>query len=219
MCGIAGSRSRESGFDLYQQNLTRGYYSSSVVCLHNKGYLVIKTEGALKLEEVPQGADYYLFHSRGPTVETTKFDWDDNHPFSYGRFLVAHNGIIENANTLYGGDIGVDSRVIPWLIDKEYRAQSTKNVDVAIRDALSKLQGTFGLWVYDTTTREIRIVRSDITLFQYGTEFSSSNAGYLDEVKQNQIFKFAPKANLMTPSDEITLTKKPKYFIAGAPKS
>jgi len=212
MCGIAGSRSRESGFDLYQQNLFRGYYSSSVLALFKDGYALKKVAGALSLEDAPIGANYYLFHSRGPTVETNKFEWDDNHPFISGRFIVAHNGIIENANTLYGSDIGVDSRVIPWLIDTEYRR--IKNVDEAVLSALNKLQGTFGLWIYDTNEQIVRIVRSDITLFNYGTEFTSSNSGYLAPLKCNTIYKFGLGDNTMTESSQLTLTKKPKYFIA-----
>lgn len=217
MCGIAGSKSRESGFDLYQQNLLRGCYSSSVVAIHKWGHLILKKEGQFSLDEIPPGALYYLFHSRGPTVETTNFDWNDNHPFVYGRFIVAHNGIIENANKLYGGDVGVDSRVIPWLIDQRF--QHDKDPDVAIHNALNELQGTFGLWVYDTTTQRIYIVRSDITLFKYGTEFTSSNSGYLNEVVQNTMIHFDVGNNDMAVGKTLTLSKKPKYFIASSPKT
>lgn len=212
MCGIVGSKSRESGFDLYQQNLTRGFYSSSVMGIYPGGFLVTKKEGSLTEKDVPTGADYYLFHSRGPTVETNSFDWDDNHPFQYGRFIVAHNGIIENANSLYGGDIGVDSRVIPYIIDQEYR--NIKNANQSILNSVNKLQGTFGLWIFDTTSKQIRIVRHDTTLFYYGTEFSSSNPGYMKEVPQDKIFKFDIRSNTITDGEDIKLTKKPKYFIS-----
>lgn len=225
MCGIAGSPFSESGFGLYEENLKRGYYSSSVVCIKPKGFEVVKKLGALHREDVPHGGSYYLFHSRGPTVETTEFNWDDNHPFSFGRFLVAHNGIIENANVLYGGDIGVDSRVIPWLIDRELRKIDTHGktqneiADIAIKTALSRLQGTFGLWVFDTTTQIIHIIRSDITLFKDGIEFTSTGSqDRFTVVPQNRIFKLGINSSCMSLGDDIQLTKKPKYFIANPSK-
>lgn len=218
MCGIAGSKSRESGFDLYQQNLARGYYSSSVTVIgqNGKGVLTIKKEGALELNEIPKGGDYYLFHSRGPTVETNHFEWDDNHPFTYGRFSVAHNGIIENADELYkqynpGGTLGVDSRIIPYLLDHEYRMHN--DVDLAVKKTLEKLKGTFGLWIYDNSSSIIRIIRHDITLFTYGTEFTSSNGGYLKPVDQDNIFQFDIMDDAMSNPVKINLSTKPKYFI------
>lgn len=216
MCGIAGSKSRESGYDLYLQNLTRGYYSSSVTTIYDKrgGISTFKKEGKLELEDIPLGADYYLFHSRGPTVETGKFDWDDNHPFTYGRFSVAHNGIIENAYDLFCGEPGVDSRVIPVLIEEFYRGRK-KNSQDAIRYALGKLKGTFGLWILDHGSSEIRIVRHDITLFNYGTEFSSSNPGYMKEVPRDVILKFRINSNIMEEEGSFVYAGKPKYFIPG----
>ena len=99
MCGISGSKSRESGFYLYQQNLSRGCYSSSITCIYPNGHFIFKKLGPLNLDDVPLNAGYYLFHSRGPTVETTSFNWDDNHPFCYGRFIVSHNGGYPSLNS------------------------------------------------------------------------------------------------------------------------
>jgi len=224
MCGIAGSFDPYSGYGLYKQNLSRGYYSSSVVLIHSKGYSILKTEGAFKYEDIPHGADYYLFHSRGPTVETNSFDWDDNHPFSYGRFLVAHNGIIENAETIYDGcKLGVDSRVIPWLADKTLRDDDCTS-DGAIHSSLNQLQGTFGLYIFDTSSKDISIVRSDIALCYnaswQGIEFSSSNPGTFQDLPLNRIFKFNPQEHnpILVEGGLLKLTKKPKYFIAGSPK-
>lgn len=211
MCGIVGSSSRESGFDLYLQNLTRGYYSSSVTVVYEHGHVIIKKSGDITLNDIPLNGKYYLFHSRGPTVETLKFEWDDNHPFSYGRYIVAHNGIIENANQLYGGDIGVDSRVVPYLLDKEYRDKKTPNI---IGEVISKLEGTFGLWIYDTNTKDLYIARHDITLFNYGSEFSSSNPGYMNEVPQDTIFKINTVLGTIEKLDSFKLKKKPKFFVA-----
>jgi len=214
MFGIAGSRSRESGFDLYQLNLSRGCYSSSVTCIYPNGHFIDKRFGILSLNDIPLNAEYYLFHSRGPTVETAEFNWDDNHPFCYGRFIVSHNGIIENANELYGGNIGVDSRVVPYLIDKSLRYSPSYHIPSLVANVVSQLKGTFSLWIYDTTDKKIYITRNDTTLFNYGTEFSSSNPGYLIDVPQNQLLCFSPNDNTMKICTSVISTvNKPKYFI------
>lgn len=214
MCGISGSKSRESGFHLYQQNLSRGCYSSSITCIYPNGHFIFKKLGPLNLDDVPLNAGYYLFHSRGPTVETTSFNWDDNHPFCYGRFIVSHNGIIENANDLYGGNIGVDSRVIPFILDQSLRYTPSQDIPSLISNVISKLKGTYSLWIYDTTDNKIYIIRNDTTLFNYGTEFSSSNTGYLIEVPQHQLLSFSPIDNTMRICiTSVPTANKPKYFI------
>ena len=217
MCGIAGSKSLDSGYDLYQNNLTRGYYSSSVTALYKKrgGIFTIKQLGKLEIDQIPKGADYYLFHSRGPTVETTRFNWDDNHPFCYGNFSVAHNGIIENADDLYAGErgiLGVDSRIVPYLLDESYRVEHN-DLDLAVKRTLERLKGTFGLWILDHANFQVRVVRHDITLFNYGTEFSSSNPGYMKEMEQNKVYVFDVESDRMGIVEDFKPAGKPKYFI------
>lgn len=221
MCGIAGSKSRESGYDLYVQNLSRGYYSSSITILFEKdgGKLTLKRQGKFALEDIPKGGNYYLFHSRGPTVETTNFDWDDNHPFTFGKFSAAHNGIIENAVELYDnnlGNIGIDSRIIPYALDFSYR--KTLNTQTAVSEVMGMLKGTFGIWILDHTDRNIRLVRHDTTLFSYGVEFSSSDPGYMKEVPQDTILRFGVGANVMAIEGEFVYAGKPKYYVSPVQK-
>ena len=215
MCGIVGSFKRKDGFKMYEQNLSRGFYSSSVTAIFKDGVQVIKKLGALEFEDIPGNAQYYLFHSRGPTVETDEFNWDDNHPFTYGNFMVSHNGIIENADALYGGLIGVDSRVVPFLIDQKFR--ECNNRSDAIRQTLNQLQGTFSLSIFDTARKNISIVRHDTTLFYKGAEFSSSNPGSFTEVPQDTIFVIHATDNQsIYETDKISLARKPKCFIASS---
>lgn len=209
MCGISGSTSRESGFDLYEQNLDRGYYSSSVTVLHDTGIYTFKKLGKLEVDDVPKHGRYYLFHSRGPTVETEEFCWDDNHPFTYGRFVVAHNGIIENADYIGDGNFSVDSKSIPFIIDEFERGREK---DPIIK-GFNQLKGTFGCWVLDTRAFKVHIVRHDITLFNYGVEFSSSNPGYLKEVPQDTLFEVDIEGTKIVEVGKLSLSTKPKYFV------
>jgi glucosamine 6-phosphate synthetase-like amidotransferase/phosphosugar isomerase protein len=210
MCGIAGSSSLESGFDLYEQNLDRGFYSSSVTVLFHDGAIFTKkVHGRLDLFSIPRDGIFYLFHSRGPTVETTEFKWSDNHPYTYGKYVAAHNGIIENFNDLTDRKFNVDSKVIPYLID----LNDERETQVPIISSLAKLKGTFAVWILNVDTRKLYIARHDITLFRYGVEFSSSNPGYMKEVPQDILHCIdITKANV----DDVgsfELRSKPKYFV------
>lgn len=197
MCGISGSNNKETAFKLYQSNLHRGYYSSGALILDDEEHYTCKK--VLGEFTKPVEADnapgiwlnglYYLYHSRGPTTETREFIKDNNHPFFYGKWIVSHNGIISNFSSLwekYGeGSINgkTDSSVIPRILN------STNN----IKETLEQLEGTFALWIYNTTSREIFITRCGSTLFANlntgdfsSTEFENSVS--LDEGKIYQIY-------------------------------
>ena len=141
MCGIAGSNNKDRSFKLYQSNLNRGYYSSGALILNKDNQpsvrKVLGVYNAPITESVPE--NYYLYHSRGPTVETIQFIPEDNHPFSYGDWIVAHNGIISNFKELciqyfpqedFTGK--TDSCIIPRMLEENLK----------ISTALEELEGT-----------------------------------------------------------------------------
>lgn len=186
MCGIAGSNNSLQAFTLYRSNLDRGFYSSGSVVLDDLDMWVCeKTLGQFTEPSKPASVPgihtngvYHLYHSRGPTVETKEFFEENNHPFFYKDWIVAHNGIISNFEKLwkkYGdGDIygKTDSCIIPRILSHT----ST------IGEALQELEGTFALWMYNITSRNLFITRSGSTLFAdwitgdfSSTEFKNSS--------------------------------------------
>jgi hypothetical protein len=82
MCGIAGSFNKERAFELYKSNLNRGYYSSgAIITAKNRYHLLFKRSGCFDepvqwqspTDNFPDNC-YYLYHSRGPTVETKSYE-------------------------------------------------------------------------------------------------------------------------------------------------
>ena len=170
MCGIAGSKIKDIAFSLYKDNLARGHYSSGTLVLDsNNQYGIQKTEGIFN-EPVdcfnPPGIDthgrYYLYHSRGPTVETKSFEPGDNHPFIYGDWIVAHNGIISNFESLcreYFPDEDftdrTDSCIIPRMLE----------IKIKVSEAMESLKGTYAIWAFNNKHKKTYLARSASTLF------------------------------------------------------
>jgi glucosamine 6-phosphate synthetase-like amidotransferase/phosphosugar isomerase protein len=207
MCGIAGSMNKDKAFKLYQDNLTRGYYSSGSFIIDDaKSTSCKKTLGvfseAVDVPTVPgislEGV-YYLYHSRGPTVETKGFVPDNNHPFRYKDWVIAHNGIISNFHEL-GKEYfpeedftyKTDSCIIPRLLAIK-----------PMKDALELLKGTFALWMWSPYTPGVFICRSGCTLFANfengdfcSTEFEGSQSieeGYIYKIENyNKLYKSVP---------------------------
>jgi len=185
MCGISGSKNKDKAFELYKINLNRGYYSSGALVLDSHSlYHSYKVLGLFdRPVDVPNEAlveaQYFLYHSRGPTVETKNFVPVDNHPFFYGNWIVAHNGIISNFKDLSKkyfpeDDLSrsTDSCIIPRIFE-------TQN---SISEALQLLRGTFAIWAYNSVTKKIYLARSGSTLFANdagdfsSTEFENSKS-------------------------------------------
>ena len=215
MCGIAGSNNKERAYMLYQSNLDRGYYSSGSIVLDDLDMWVCeKTQGKFRdlaepacVPGIHTNGVYYLYHSRGPTTETNEFIETNNHPFFYGDWIVAHNGIISNFAKLcecYFPQIDpnthTDSCIIPRIIN-EFGLQG-----------LSRLEGTLAIWAYNTRTTNTYIARNSCTLYanvETG-DFCSTmfdNSIMLDE---GAIYKIVDNSRIV--KEETFKTKSP-YFI------
>jgi glucosamine 6-phosphate synthetase-like amidotransferase/phosphosugar isomerase protein len=138
---------------------------------------------------------YFLYHSRGPTVETKGFNPDNNHPFTYGDWIVAHNGIISNFESLgkkyfpeedFTGK--TDSCIIPRLL-------SIKSMS----DALSELEGTFAVWMYNKKLNQLYLARSASTLFvNYDTGvFSSTEFEGSKALQEGCIYEIADSHHII----------------------
>lgn len=160
MCGIIGYVGESNAPDVILRGLKRleyrGYDSSGVAVGTEDKFLIVKSVGKIaeleqKLRNSPVYGNIAIGHTRwathGGATERNA------HPFlSYGgRFVIAHNGIIENYLELRSELVrdGVsfasdtDSEVVAHLMDK--------NVDIdvleGLRKTVSALKGSFALVV------------------------------------------------------------------------
>ena len=187
MCGIAGSSNRDKAFELYKLNLDRGYYSSGALVLNTDDQFdTKKVLGTFKdpvncenLQKLETPGEYFLYHSRGPTVETKEFEPVNNHPFFYGDWVVAHNGIISNFEQLCeeyfpGEDFTgrTDSCIIPRVLEKE----------VKVSKALEALKGTFAIWAYNMVYKKLYLARSASTLFANPRRGDFSSTEFEDSI-------------------------------------
>ena len=190
MCGIAGSIDKNKAFKLYQSNLNRGFYSSGSIVLDDLGMWVCKKElGEFKAPSEPASVPaihtepvYHLYHSRGPTTETKSFDVINNHPFFFGDWIVAHNGIISNFEKLAKEHFPnenlegrTDSCIIPRMLDM-----------FGIEGGPEKLQGTFAFWAYNIRTNNLHLVRNSCTLFANWFTGDFSSTEFKDSVELDE---------------------------------
>lgn len=140
----------------------------------------MKTEGTVDLNEIGSivseshelkitDFDFYLGHTQAPTSIQREYTYDTTHPFACNMWLVAHNGVLTNCekikkkigdNTLFNE---VDTSLIPALIHT-IEQQGCDEVD-SITEALSYIEGTYGLWIYNKNTCNTYIARSGSTLY------------------------------------------------------
>jgi len=141
---------------------------------------------------------FYLGHTQAPTSSERTFTPKTSHPFSFKDWHVAHNGVLTNYKQLrqllpkksYNT---VDTSVIPPLLDLSYK--QTKDEISAIRDVLSSLQGTFGLWIYNHKTHNIYIARSGSTVYAdfITNSFSSVKQENFHELEEGLIYLITPE--------------------------
>jgi glucosamine 6-phosphate synthetase-like amidotransferase/phosphosugar isomerase protein len=123
MCGISGSVTLKKAYSLYKDNLKRGYFSSGFLAIDNKNNIFVAKQREVfdfdKLQkEMYENLTeplYCLFHSRAPTNSNKPFEEATCHPFEFGNYYVAHNGIITNFKSFpESAEFDVDSSIIPF---------------------------------------------------------------------------------------------------------
>ena len=161
MCGIIGVISRRDVGPLLIEGLKnleyRGYDSAGFAVLKDHDFVAHKTVGRVaKLDPyLPEadGGHIGMAHTRWATHGAPNETNAHPHFSENGRFAVVHNGIIENYAVLreYLQKHGVvfqsetDTEVIPQLIAHEFRNSTLQ----AVRDAIARLKGTYGLLILD----------------------------------------------------------------------
>ena len=204
MCGIIGMISRRDVGAILIEGLKnleyRGYDSAGICVLHGGHYVMHKDAGRVA------NLDAYIPETKGGHIGMAHTRWATHgqpsqvnaHPhFSAdGRFAVVHNGIVENHAVLreYLENHGVvfksdtDTEVIPQLIAHEFRNSTLQ----AVRDALARIKGTYGLLIMDREdpNRLIAVREGSPLVIGIGDHeyFAASDAAALIQHTRNVVY-------------------------------
>lgn len=161
MCGIVGYIGDENATGIIIDGLKRleyrGYDSAGIALVSNNELVVRKKKGGIvNLETLIQDENLYanvgIGHTRWATHGAPSDTNAHPHTDMSGRIAVVHNGIIENYAALrewLTEEKGVifksetDTEVIAHLIGTFYEG----NLEEAVKKAVSKMQGAYGIGV------------------------------------------------------------------------
>jgi predicted glutamine amidotransferase len=173
MCGISGAKTFDKAWDLYQLNLKRGSFSSGFLAFDNQHNVYVKKQKEPFDKETLRWnitmnigtPEYCLFHSRAPTNSNRPFEEATTHPFEFGNYYVAHNGIITNFKSFpESAEFIVDSSIIPFHL--------TKHKD-NFKEVFESYEGLLTCWVYDYVNMSLRVVKAGSSLHIGSDCFSS----------------------------------------------
>jgi len=162
MCGIVGYIGHREAYPLLINGLKRleyrGYDSAGVALL-NGDLHVFKKQGKVSELEKFVGEEYPktnigIGHTRWATHGEPNDVNAHPHKSTSGKFVLIHNGIIENYAVLkdqlkaYGVEFqsSTDTEVLVQLIDRIYQEEHV-SADEAVRIALNKVVGAYGIVV------------------------------------------------------------------------
>jgi len=180
MCAIFGSNNFKEFTDIYDQCKDRGSFAYGGLFLSSDYDARMYIEGIADLHDEMKVTDnkiglkpkdfyYYLGHTQAPTSSVRTFEPETSHPFVCGTWVVAHNGVLTNdkalKKTLKKGVPynEVDSSVIPALLSQE--TDTNQDEVSALCTVLSKLEGIFGLWIYNKLSNNVYLARSGSTIY------------------------------------------------------
>jgi len=209
MCGIFGATEKDRFLTLYKLNKKRGTFATSLCLVTDKGDLIIhRWSGSVdvKLVETAFQRDkakivLYLGHTQAPTSSKRKYDVKTAHPFNYENFTVAHNGVLTNFKEIKEQfdpkwSNPVDTSIIPVMLSESYKAGegSLTPVDTTSR-VLGLLEGTFGVWIYDSNYNNTYIARCGSTVFvnYLYNEFSSVKFSQCELLPEGVLFQLTPE--------------------------
>ncbi|MBS2098216.1 glutamine--fructose-6-phosphate transaminase (isomerizing) [Carboxylicivirga linearis] len=172
MCGIVAYVGDRTAYPIIIKGLQRleyRGYDSAGLALVNDGVHVYKCKGKVKdLEEHAKGKSISGSIGIGHTRWATHGEPSDNnahpHVSQNGKFIVVHNGIIENYSHLkkelinrgYSFKSDTDTEVLANLIENIYLEEKV-DAEIAVRYALTKVVGAYGL-VITCTDEEDKLI-------------------------------------------------------------
>jgi len=174
MCGILGAFSKSMYDVLYEASQQRGKFAYGHCFLtrdKNTPFHIQRFDKHPKVDDIKDVNinKLHLGHCQAPTSSIRKWKDSDAHPFVYDNWIVAHNGVLTNAEQLiekYNLQVqsNVDTAVIPALLHM-YEQQDQQTVVSCIKNTLSELKGTFGLWIVHKKSKQVFLGRQGSTIF------------------------------------------------------
>ena len=174
MCGIIGYIGDKNAYPIIIEGLQRleyRGYDSAGIALYNETVKVFKCKGRVaELEKHMTNTDTTSTIGIGHTRWATHGEPNDKnaHPHSSmnGNFVLVHNGIIENYAEIKSDLIkngitfksDTDTEVLVNLIEYYYEKETGIDCEIAIRLALSKVVGAYGIAVMCKNEKEKLIV-------------------------------------------------------------
>ncbi|HEY3314367.1 MAG TPA: glutamine--fructose-6-phosphate transaminase (isomerizing) [Bacillota bacterium] len=235
MCGIVGYVGPKPALPVLIEGLRRleyrGYDSAGVAVLVDHRIEVRKTVGRLsalekKLDGDKPTGQTGIGHTRWATHGRPSDVNSHPHADCSGRFVVVHNGIIENFRPLKEWLVSeghifrseTDTEVVPHLIEHYY----TGDLTAAAREAASRLRGSFALVIASTEEPEKLIaIRKDSPLvvgLGEGENFIASDVpAILEHTRRTYVLEDGDVAEVT--ADEVTVTdlkgepRKKKPFV------
>lgn len=178
MCGIVGYTGNKKASPIIIEGLRRleyrGYDSAGIATHEKEGIKIIRSVGKLnnlieKLTKTTLSGMVGIGHTRWATHG--KPSEVNAHPHKAGKFVVVHNGIIENYMTLKNKLIKkgckfeseTDTEVIAHLLWSYY--EKTKNTKDAILKMVKELKGSFAIAILNEDEKEnIYLIRYESPL-------------------------------------------------------
>jgi glucosamine--fructose-6-phosphate aminotransferase (isomerizing) len=170
MCGIVGYIGTQNAYPILIQGLQRleyRGYDSAGLALYNENLSVFKCKGRVSdLEKHVENKDINGNIGIGHTRWATHGEPNDRnaHPHTSmnGDFVLVHNGIIENYAEIkadlkkkgYTFQSDTDTEVLVNLIEYYYRNAEEATAELAVRLALSKVVGAYGIVVLCKNEKE-----------------------------------------------------------------
>ncbi len=168
MCGIVGYTGDKKAAPILLKGLSkleyRGYDSAGIATVSGGELFLCRAVGKLKnLEDKTSGGkllkgSYGIGHTRWATHG--KPNEANAHPHKSGRFVLVHNGIIENEvflkgkylkDTVFSSD--TDTEVIVRLLDKF--VSDGEDVTSAIKHLIDEMKGSYALAILDVLNPEV----------------------------------------------------------------
>ncbi|WP_423129698.1 glutamine--fructose-6-phosphate transaminase (isomerizing) [Gaoshiqia sp. Z1-71] len=161
MCGIVGYIGGQQAYPVLIKGLQRleyRGYDSAGIAVYNSSLKAYKKKGRVSdLEAWVEGKDLSGQMGIGHTRWATHGEPNDinahPHQSMNGKFVLVHNGIIENYAQLkkdlqgkgYVFQTETDTEVLVNLIEYFYQLEEAANAEIAVRLALSKVVGAYGI--------------------------------------------------------------------------
>jgi glucosamine--fructose-6-phosphate aminotransferase (isomerizing) len=163
MCGIVGYIGHREAYPILINGLKRleyRGYDSAGIALMNGDLSIYKKKGKVaELENFINDASLHgvvgMGHTRWATHGAPNDTNSHPHLSSSGTFAIIHNGIIENYASLkkelldkgYSFKSDTDTEVLVQLIEDRYRKSDVHSAEEAVRQALNRVIGAYGIVV------------------------------------------------------------------------